>query len=167
MLQILKMAPDRFRAAVFLSTKSGADSPEGREKRFKNIELIEKEGLGVFADRQPSALLGKTTQAERPAVVAQVKEMARAGNPAGVCAALRGMAVRGDTSDLLDSLSIPCLFISGEEDGIIPTADIETMSKRVKVGEFHVVPKAGHLINLEQPARFHDLFLHFLKRRVL
>ncbi len=167
MLQMLRLAPERFRAAAFLSTRSGADGEETRSKRFANIELIQKEGLGPFADRSVQTLLGKSTLSSQPNIRGTIKSLIQTADPKSVCAALRGMAARGDTTTVLDSLEVPSLFISGEEDLIIPSSEMESLSKKVKKSEFHVLPKAGHLFNLEQPDSFHDLFLHFLKRRVL
>ena len=45
LMRLLKIMPDQIRSAVFVSTRAGADSPEAKSKRFKNIELVEKYGF--------------------------------------------------------------------------------------------------------------------------
>jgi len=167
LMQLARIFPDRIRAAAFVSTRSGADTPEGKQKRLENIEIVQKQGVKVFVERQIPALLGETTQKERPAVIEQFRKIAMAQPANAIVGALRGMAERGDTSTVLDGLQCPALFVSGAEDTIIQSAEMEGMSRRVKNSEFHVVEKAGHLLNLERPEALDDLLNHFLKRRVL
>lgn len=167
LLHFARIFPDRLRAAVFVSTRSAADSPEGKEKRFQNIQTVEKQGVQVLIERQLPALLGETTHKERLDVVENVRTIGESQKAAALAAGLRGMAERLDTSTVLDGLQCPGLFISGAEDGIIKSAEMELISRRVKNSEFHVVEKAGHLLNLERPDVFEELLSHFLKRRVL
>ncbi len=167
LLQVLRLAPTRIRAAALFSTRSVADSPEAREKRFKTIEFVQKEGVLPFAGKQVQTLLGKSTQVENKPVVDHVKSLVEQANPNGICAALRGMAERPDTTEVLLSAKIPKLFVAGQEDVVIPPTEMEDLAKKNANSDFRILPKAGHLINLEQPALFNDTFLHFLKRRVL
>lgn len=167
MLQLLKKAPLRVRAAAFLSTRSAADSDDARKKRHENVEFIQKNGMGPAADRLVTTLLGKTTQTSNPKLVEQVKSWIRSAEPKGVCAALRGMAERPDTTSIVESLSVPTFFLAGSEDVVIPAADMEALSKSAKKPRFQIIPEAGHLINLEKPDLFNEAFSNFLKSRVL
>src|SRR5688572_30286469 len=94
LFQILKLAPERVRAAAFISTRAAADTPEGRDRRMKTIEMVEKEGLKPLAEKMMANLLGKSTREGKPDLVATVKNWIEGANPQGVCAALRGMAER-------------------------------------------------------------------------
>lgn len=167
LLNIARIFPDRLRAAVLVSTRSAPDSPEGKERRFQNIEIVQKQGIPVLMDRQLPLLLGETTQKERPTVIQEVRDIGESQTAEGLAAGLRGMAERADTSTVLDGLQCPALFISGAEDTVIKSAEMELISRRAKNSEFHVVEKAGHLLNLERPDVFEELLSHFLKRRVL
>ena len=167
LLQIARYFPDRVRAAVFASTKSTADTPEARAKRLENVALVEKQGVPALAKQMMESVLGETTRKERPAVVDQVREIMESQSTHAVIAALRGMAERQDTSAVLSGLTVPSLMMLGAEDGIIKPADMELMAKRANKSEFHLVEKAGHLLNLERPDIFENLLSHFLKRRVL
>lgn len=167
-LQLLKLAPERFRAAAFISTRANADSDEGRARRFQMIDFIQKEGLKPFAERMLPGLLGKSTLgAIIPMVAQQVKTWIESADPKAVCAALRGMAERPNMNALLPTLDMPMLFLAGEEDATIPPAEMEKMSKLAMNGKYCVLPRAGHLLNLEEPVQFQETFLHFLKGHVL
>lgn len=165
--RLIAQAPNRIRAAVFVSTRPGPDTPAAREKRAANIDFINGNGLASFADRMMPALFGKTSLERGHSAVTQVKSDIAAGSAEGFCAQLRGMAIRPDsTSDLL-KLKGPVLVISGSEDTVIPVAEMKELASRLKGSEFHEIPEAGHLVNLEKPEIFEDKLLHFLKRRVL
>lgn len=159
--------PERVRSLVLVSTKATPDAPAAKEGRFKNIELVKKDGLKPLAAKMTPALLGKTTQANNVALVDQVRSSIEAGLADGVCAALRGMAERPDSTPLLERIKVPVLALAGDEDAVVPSTDMQSIAAGVKKGDFDILRGAGHLLNLEQPDAFRDKVLTFLKRRVL
>jgi pimeloyl-ACP methyl ester carboxylesterase len=167
LMRLLKIMPDQIRAAVFVSTRAAADSPEAKANRFKNIEIIEKEGMPAFVEKQLLTLLGKTALASAPKVVDFVRQLALSAPAPAVCAALRGMAGRPDSTDILKQADFPMLFVSGQEDRAVPSAEMELLSTLRSKSEFRLIEQAGHLLNLEQPAKFNDALVTFLKRKVL
>lgn len=167
MLPFLKKYPDRVRAVAFVSTRSTADSEEAKARRFATIDMIQKEGIAAFAPKIVPQLLGKTTQKTNPALVEKIAKWIEQEKPAAICAALRGMAARPDRTDVLAQVQVPALFIWGEEDALIKQDEMRAMAEHIKISEFHSIPQAGHLPSLEKPDAFNDLFLKFLKRRVL
>lgn len=167
LLQILRVAPQRVRAAVLVSTRTAADTPEGKEKRLQNVALVEKDGVTALADRMLPALLGDSTRQERSGLVEQVRAEIRRQPATAVTAALRGMAERPESTPVLAGIACPAMIVAGAEDTVIKSDEMEAMSKKIPKGEFQLIEKAGHLLSLEAPERFNDVFLHFLKRRVL
>lgn len=167
LLQLLQQIPDRFRAVAFVSTRSAADTDAARENRFKNIDLVQKEGLKALADKSVPALVGKTSLQKDPSIGARVHASIEAQKPEGVVNALRAMAARSDTTSVLSQINVPALVVAGAEDVIIPSAEMEAMAHKIPTAEFNLMPEAGHLLNIEQPRLFEELFLKFLKRRVL
>jgi pimeloyl-ACP methyl ester carboxylesterase len=167
LMRLLKLIPDQIRAAVFVSTRAAADMAETRANRFKKIEFVEKAGIAAFVEKQLPALLGPTTMAGAEDVVDNARAIALTASAVGIGAALRGMAGRPDSTDLLKQGAFPSLFVSGQEDGIIPASEMEAMSAMRPKSEFHVIERAGHLLNLERPHEFHETVATFLKRKVL
>jgi 3-oxoadipate enol-lactonase len=170
--RFLDMFPDRVRALALISTRSAADTAQAREGRFKTIDMVMKEGmksLGMksLADRMIPNLFGKTSLQEKLPLIEKVREEIEHSFPEGVCASLRGMAERPDSSPLLPSIKCPTLILRGAEDSFIPPQEMEQMAAPIPQHEFHLIPQAGHLLNMEKPDAFKDVFLHFLKRRVL
>ena len=64
----------------------------------------------------------------------------------------------------LENLAVPTLVITGDEDRVYPLALVRKMAQRIRGAELVVLEHCGHLSNLEQPERFNEVLLDFLKR---
>jgi 3-oxoadipate enol-lactonase len=64
------------------------------------------------------------------------------------------MRDRVDSTPMLDQVAVPTLIIHGMDDQIIPTSEAEAMHQRLKDSRLQLLPRAGHLVNLEQPEAF-------------
>jgi 3-oxoadipate enol-lactonase len=67
---------------------------------------------------------------------------------------------------LLSSIHCPALIIVGDEDSVTPPAMSRDMQRGIPGSELVVVPKAGHLSNLEQPSAFNAALARFLEHRL-
>ncbi|MFN0117025.1 MAG: alpha/beta fold hydrolase [Elusimicrobiota bacterium] len=166
-LRYFKMFPEKIRALGLISTRALPDSLETKEKRKQNIALIESAGVSAFAERMIPALLGKESFESDKMLVNKVREEIIKNKPEGLSAALRGMAERFDSTALLSDINCPVLVLSGEEDSVIPSSEMEKMAHQLRKADFRVIKKAGHLLPLEQSNMFHESFLSFLKKNVL
>ena len=97
-------------------------------------------------------------------MVAQVRAMMRAASPAGMANAMRAMAARTDSVELLAQIQCPTLVLVGEEDKLSSPSEAEKMAGSIPQARFQTIPRAGHLSNLEQPTRFNLLLEDFLSR---
>lgn len=154
--------PERVRALVLADTRAGADSDEAKKGRADLADKVRREGAEAAAEAFLPKLLGETTRRDRPDLVARVREMILANPPRGIRDALAGLAARGDATDRLSSIHVPTLVIVGEEDIPTPPADAEKIHAGVKGSRLVKIPKAGHLTNLEDPARFNASLREFL-----
>ncbi|HVW35787.1 MAG TPA: alpha/beta hydrolase, partial [Pirellulales bacterium] len=75
------------------------------------------------------------------------------------------MAARPDSTALLGQIRVPALVIVGEDDAIAPAAEMRGMAAAIANAEFVVVPEAGHMAPLENPAAFNAALEEFLSRR--
>jgi pimeloyl-ACP methyl ester carboxylesterase len=74
------------------------------------------------------------------------------------------MMERPDSMPVVANVSVPFLIIAGEEDTLIPVDESKKMHAANPKAELVVVPRAGHLVNLEDPAIFNDSLRSFLGR---
>ncbi len=72
---------------------------------------------------------------------------------------------RYDRTAELENIAVPTLLLFGEKDGLTRPDMGEQMASRVKDCDFIVIPRAGHLVNLEQPDLFNETVLQFLLKR--
>jgi pimeloyl-ACP methyl ester carboxylesterase len=89
LMQLVRLFPERLRGMVLVSTRSAADTPEGRQKRFQTIQMVEKSGTGPLAEKMMPQLFGKTSLTAQLPVINEVKGWIQQASPKAVCAALR------------------------------------------------------------------------------
>jgi pimeloyl-ACP methyl ester carboxylesterase len=150
----LRLNPSRVKGIVLADTKSGADTPQARDGRQKMLDLVGSKGVGAIADEMVPKLVGPTTQRAAPAVVSNVRSMIEANTAEGVSRAIQRLRDRPDATPQLSRITIPALVIVGEEDGITPVADARAMASALPEATLAVLPRAGHLSNLEAPDAF-------------
>ena len=159
---VLRQRPDRASALILADTKSTADGEQAREARRRMLEILNERGpTGVFEEMRPK-LLGATTHAERPEVVAKVKALIESQKPAAIEGAIRAMLDRPDSTPSLPSIAVPTLIVVGEEDVLTPPAESEAMAAAIPGSTLTKLPRAGHLPNLETPAAFNEAVSKFL-----
>lgn len=78
--------------------------------------------------------------------------------------AIRGGADAGTAAVLLHAVSAPTLILSGAHDLPSRLQTARRLCASLPAAELEVVADAGHLINLDQPARYSELCRSFLSR---
>jgi 3-oxoadipate enol-lactonase len=155
--------PETVRGLVLADTRASADTAEARERRFKSAEKAEREGPRAIADDMIPLLLGHSTVESQPHIVQRVRAMIEANSPEAIAAAQRGMAERRDSMSILAGIDFPTLILVGSEDTLTPVAEAEAMRNAIRGSRMEVIEGAGHLSNLEQPARFNSIVIEFLE----
>jgi 3-oxoadipate enol-lactonase len=161
-LAFYRLFPYRVRALVLADTRPQADTAEARVGRETMAQRALAEGMQPIADAMLPKLLAPATYAERPEIVARVREMILTTQPAGAAAALRGMALRRDQTDLLSDILAPALIIVGSADAITPPTDAELMRREIRGARLVVIDGAGHCANLERADDFNEALSKFL-----
>lgn len=144
----------RVGALALVDTRAGADGDEAREKRHQLIALARAEGSAAVAERQLAGLVGKTTRAERPAVVEALRATMTRAPVEGIVGALEAMLARPDSTPLLATIDVPTLVVVGDEDIVTPPKEARAMAAQIPGARLEVVPGAGHMSNLERPEAF-------------
>jgi len=96
-------------------------------------------------------LLGATSRARRPELVAVVRERMLAASPPGVAWCQRAMAARPDSAGTLAELRVPAAVVVGEEDTLTGLQEARSMALMLRDCVLTVVPQAGHLAPVERP----------------
>lgn len=163
-LRAIERNPERVRALILCDTRSEADSNEGKLKRAAAIKTLKTRGLPAFAAEFIKPLLAPRTFTHNPQLVDSILKMMQSHSPLGLSGALLAIATRTDTTGSLPAIRVPTLILVGEEDTLTPPACARAMQEKIPQSELQIIPEAGHLSNLENPAAFNKHLLEFLAR---
>jgi len=150
-LAFARRHPRRLRGLVLQDTRAAADTDEARTNRRLLAERVLREGAEAAAAAFVPKLLGATTQRENPRLVSEVRETILANPPRGIADALFGLGLRPDSTPGLGDIRVPTLVLCGEEDVLTPPADSKALHAAIAGSRIDIVPRAGHLANMEAP----------------
>jgi 3-oxoadipate enol-lactonase len=94
--------------------------------------------------------------------VARVREIIAQAEPEGVARALEAMRERPDSTSELGRIRVPVLALVGEEDSLTPVGEARKISEGVPDSRLILLPRAGHLSNLEAEESFNGALRAFL-----
>jgi 3-oxoadipate enol-lactonase len=136
---------------VLANTKAQADTAEGRAARLEAAARVMEHGTDPFFQSMLPRLLGETTRNTRPDLVQGALTMMRKMSPQDVAMVQRGMAERRDSVEVLSTIQVPTLILTGEEDVLTGVGDAQLTQKHIPGSRMKVVAKAGHYSPWEQP----------------
>jgi 3-oxoadipate enol-lactonase len=163
---IHRRAAQRFRAVVLADTRAEADTPDARKAREQMKQDVREKGPVAAADGMLPKLVSPRalTDAALAPVVTHVREMSLRNNAEGIINALDVLKTRPDSTPMLEQITAPTLVIVGADDQATPVALSNAMHEKLTVAEKVVIPDAGHVSNLEQPAAFNAALWSFVGR---
>lgn len=158
-MAMLREDAGRVAGLILIDTQAAADDEAGKARRADTAKAVEARGAQALVDAMLSKLVSDACD---PAVRAGLEAMIRAQSPQGCVAAVRGMALRPESFDVLARFAGPSLVVVGEKDAITPPAKAREMAKLLQGSKLVEIPRAGHLANLEAPAAFNAAAESFL-----
>ena len=152
----------RVAALGLFNTKAPADNAEGRAARLKAAEEVMERGTAPFFETMIQRVLSPVTRETRPDLADGALRMMRKMSPADVAQVQRGMAERLDSVEILKSINVPTLIVTGEDDAMTGVNEATLMHQRITGSEMRVIPRAGHYSPWEQPGEAAKILRHFL-----
>ena len=152
----------RVEALVLCNTKAQADNPEARSGRLQSAADVMERGTEPFFGSLIPKLMGKTTVSTRPDLVEGALRMMRKMSAQDVASVLRGMAERPDSVETLNTINVPTLVVTGDEDTFTGVAEAELIRRNIQGSQMKVIVKAGHYSPWEQAEEAGKLLRQFL-----
>lgn len=140
------------------------DTLEKKQSRDKEIELVKQNKKDLIINTNVSKVFADDNLDILQEDVERVKEIARKTSDEGIIAALEGMKLRPDRSEIIKKSNIPFMLILGKKDNHIP---FENMMSRIEVnqmGELNVLENSGHIGFIEEPGKSADLIKSFVQK---
>ncbi|MEP7234963.1 MAG: alpha/beta hydrolase, partial [Ignavibacteriota bacterium] len=116
------------KALILSNTKAAADTPDAKNGREEFAQDVEARGYEAVYERMLEKLVSQTAKKKDPDLIGKLKEWISSSSPQAIASALRALALRDDSIDLLSAISCPTLLITGEDDALIPFEEMEAMS---------------------------------------
>jgi pimeloyl-ACP methyl ester carboxylesterase len=95
-------------------------------------------------------------------LVERYLSMVRRAGPAALIRQNRAVMARTDARPRLPRVACPTLVLCGEADRLTPPEQSREIAAAVPGARLEIVPGAGHLLTLEQPARVNVLLAAWL-----
>lgn len=155
-LNAIEKHPERFDALVLSDTHCIADPPQVKKKRLDTIESIKEFGVEKYVHDMIVSFFGPKSFITHKNVISEVKEMILNTTEQSLTKTLLALSQRKATCNKLPEITIPVLFLVGEDDKITPPQASELMHEKIKSSTMHIISHAGHLSNLENPEEFNE-----------
>lgn len=155
----LRRHPGKLRSLILMSTRAAADTPETKQVRERSAALAREKGTAALAE---TTLPRLTAPGPTATVRAKLEAMLLATPAATAAADLLAMRDRPDSTSDLASISVPTLVLHGEEDALIPLNNARAMAEAIPGASLALIPGAGHMAPVEDPAAANAYLRDFL-----
>ncbi len=151
--------PEQVEKLVFLGVNRAP--PEARRQAIRDrVAKVRAEGLDAIVETVVKGGLSPHTLAEKPEVVAFVRELLTRQTDEGYARSCEAMAaaVAADVS----GVAAPVLLVAGRDDAVSPVANSEGLAADIRNAQLRVLGQCGHWHPLEQPAAVSQVLRKFL-----
>lgn len=161
-LEMARHAPERIKAMVLIDANAGADLPERaavrpvQQSRVRNGEMAT-----IIADELKPAYLAAANRNDK-GLKQMLFDMAMDLGEDIFLAQSEALRTRDDLGPVLDTFAGPIAIMCGAEDRLCPPEWHEAMARRAKNPRLTIIPGAGHMLPLEQPAAFSAALISWL-----
>ena len=150
-MEVIRQAPDRVTHLAVMDTNCEAERDKIKAMREPQIAKAQSGSLAsVMRDEMKPNYL--TDGPQRDAILDLCMDMALSLGPDVFVRQSRALQSRPDQKETLSNWRRPTLILTGEDDRLCPLHRHTLMAELMPQAALIVVPKAGHLPPLEQPA---------------
>ena len=140
-----------------------ADSLEGKEKRQRAIDFINKFGSTLYIKQVLPLLFPKSFATSNRFLLERLVFRASKYPAKGISNALAAMKNRPDRQHVLKELAIPFLAIIGKKDELLPTEDLLKQASLAPITQAELIVNAGHMGPFEQPVVLNKIIKAFIQ----
>jgi 3-oxoadipate enol-lactonase len=122
-LAFARAYPNRLAGLGFVASHAAADNLEQRANRLKLARKVRRVGVEFLAKDMAQKITCN------PNLIEPLQTLMEKAPKEGVIGALKGMADRSDSTDILNRIMVPAVVIAGLEDALIPIERPQTMAQ--------------------------------------
>ena len=163
MFDLLRRYPDLIDGLIFVATRAEADDEERIKQRYQTADKVLKEGKDFLIEAMLQLQTSPATKRNERKML-QLRCIMEEATEEGIAAALRAMAKRKDSTDLLPKMNIPTLVVAGADDEkVTPPEVVKTIADRSSCSRYVEIPNAAHLPPFENPEVFNNIVVPWIK----
>jgi pimeloyl-ACP methyl ester carboxylesterase len=165
--QVVRLAPQRVTRLALFNTGADAKPPgaageEEERKRRALLQIARDQGMRAMALQWLPPMMKPGRMADAALVESIVSMIARK-TPQIYEAQMLALLGRPDATPVLPKIACPTLLLTGREDGWSPPARHREMAAAIPNSRVAIVPDAGHMAPMEQPAAVADAMREWLR----
>lgn len=156
-LAFARAYPQRLAGLGLISSQVSSDPADGKAGRYKTAAAVAESGVGLVAEAMSPKLSADVH------VQSFARELIGRQKTAGVIGALKAMAERPDSTDVLKTLKVPLVIVHGDADALIPVERGRGMKAAIPGIHYAELPGIGHMAMMENPQAVADALKFFVK----
>lgn len=162
-LELAKLFPQQIKQIVMLNSTAFPDSEEKKHNRDKTAEFLKNMGVEKFIPLFVPNLFSTGFSNLHPNLLENLIKRYQSLSSKGLISATLAMKNRMDGRALLESTTIPFLFIHGKNDSLISMADIEEcVALNPRLHKMVLFEHSGHQAAYEESQKCFETIAHFL-----
>jgi pimeloyl-ACP methyl ester carboxylesterase len=163
-LRLAIRRPDLLKSLILMDTSADAEPKEALRQYGMLIFVVRWFGYRPVIGRVMPLFFGKKfmTDPARKNEVAEWRRRLMANNRKAMVKFGKGIFARASVYEELPRIKVPTLVIVGEEDMPTPISKAERIAEGIPGAKLVVVPEAGHLCTVEEPAAVNSAIRDFL-----
>jgi pimeloyl-ACP methyl ester carboxylesterase len=150
-MAFLEKFPGKVKGIGMVHSTAAADDEEKKQTRNKVIALVEKGGKNAFMDQMIPGLFSPKTRAEHVEILAEQLQRGKLLPDRSVISFYKAMRDRSDRIELLKNNISPFLWVTGNDDTVIPVKKVLQQSSLSNVNFVKRYDNCGHMSMLEWP----------------
>jgi len=166
-LEVYRLAPERVRRIALMNTgylplPAGEAGEKERAGRMHLLNLAQTQGVRAMAAQWAGNMVAPA-RLQDTTLTNRILDMFERKSATVFERQLHALLTRTDASDVLKNIRIPCMVMTGEHDAWADEAQHRAMAELLtsKTG-VTVIPQAGHMLTMEEPAAVAQAFLNWL-----
>lgn len=154
--------PEKVQGLIFLGGLP-EPVPAIREKLVERIEKITTVGMRGIGEEAMTGIFAANTLSQKGELVGSYQRLLELNSEISYIESIRGL-VDASASDLVATVAVPCLAITGEEDRYASPYDVERFLESIpSETNLEVFGECGHMIFYEAPEGLYDRVSNFLQ----
>lgn len=156
--------PELLKGLIIVCSKAEGDARAAKEARQTMADLATTGGAKPVADQMLPRMFCQKTYDARPELAVRLREIMESCPPATIANACFAMRDRINRTPDLPGLEMPVMIVLGQEDVLIPQALGLKMARSCQRGKLAMIPNAGHMAPMEEPAAVNQAIADWVAR---